>query len=254
MAIKGLTIQRKDRYMPYIEEKCVAGNTIEINKYYSFAAHKKGEKRSQRINDTPERIRKSNQRIAYKNLRRLMNANFKDGDYLLTLDFNEKPPDSISMQDTVVKGIRKIRDKCKKQSIDFRYIYVKEVGPKGSRHIHMVCNEIPVSILKESWSFGRIHIDILNTNGQYRKIAKYFIKYALKTEETEGMLIGKRWYASRNLTKPIVRKKRISSQAFRKTPKTVEGYYLEKDSERSGISDITGYEYYSYSLIKQEGG
>lgn len=245
--------------MPYIEEICVAGNVIEVNKYYSFRCHAKGEKRCGKENETSEAQKRVNQRKAEKVLRRLMNANFVDGDFLIRLDFSKRPPGSVEMQTLISAFIRKLRTVLRKLGIEIKYIYVKEVGPRGGRHIHMMLTKCDTDIIRKLWTHGGIHIDPLNTNGQYGKIASYFIKYANRTEETEGRLIGKRWYGSQNLEKPKVIKKTISANKFReeikkKHQKAIESgeYILDKDSLRSGVSDETGYGYFTYTLIRTE--
>lgn len=237
--------------MPYIKEVCVAGDTIEVEKYYSVRWNCKGEKREKRTEQTPEAVKRINQRIAGKNLRRLLNNNFQDGDLLIRLDFHKvHPKDSEEIQKYITKAIRKMKAEFAKTGNEMKYVYVKEVGPKGSRHIHMVVNKCSTDLLVKCWPYGGIHIDPLNTNGQYSKIAEYFIKYASKTEETEGKLIGKRWYASRNLKKPTVKKTVIKANRFRQAIKVPKGFYLEKESFRSGVSELTGFEYLSYTMIK----
>lgn len=239
--------------MPYIRETCVAGKTIEINKYYTFRNHSKGEKRAAREHPSSEAQKRINQRKAVKELRRLMNCNFSDGDLLVRLDFYKRPNiTGEEMQHCMAKCIRKLRNDFAKREKQLKYIYVKEIGPRGGRHIHMLLSRCQIETLTKVWPHGGIHIDPLNSNGQYSRIAEYFIKYALKTEATEGQLIGKRYYCSRNLEKPKVTKRVIASNKFRKEPKERKGYYLDKDSIRSGISGSTGYEFFSYTLIKQE--
>ncbi|MBE5886734.1 MAG: hypothetical protein E7284_10070 [Lachnospiraceae bacterium] len=240
--------------MPYVKEICVAGNTIEINKYYSPRYHDKGEKRAVKEKLTSEAQRKVNLRKAIKELRRLMNHNFKDGDYLVRLDFfrQQSPAGSEQMQDMMKKFIRKLRTQFRKRGMELKYIYVKEIGPRGGRHVHMMMSKCDLDIIRRCWPHGGIHVDPLNTNGQYRKIAEYFVKYSSRTEETEGRLIGKRWYGSRNLSRPQVTKRIISANSFRKQIRVKKGYILDKDSIVNGISEITGYEYFSYTLIKAE--
>lgn len=245
--------------MPYIEEICVAGNVVEVNKYYSYRYHSKGERRNQKENESSEAQKRINQRRAETTLRRLMNANFVDGDYLIRLDFFKRPTGSKDMQALMSAFIRRLKRELAKQDLKIKYIYVKEVGPRGGRHIHMMLTRCDTEILRKLWSHGGIHIDPLNSNGQYRKIAAYFIKYADKTEETEGVLIGKRWYSSQNLEKPKVRKKVISANKFKneikkKHKKAIEAgtYYFDKDMMRSGISDETGFGYFTYTLIRTE--
>lgn len=240
--------------MPYVKEICVAGNTIEIIKYYSPRHYAKGEKRAKKENLTNEAQKKVNIRKAIKELRRLMNHNFRDGDYLVRLDFFRKqsPTGSEQMQELMKKYIRKLRNEFRKTEQELKYIYVKEIGPKGGRHIHMMMSKCDLDLIRKCWPYGGIHVDPLNTDGQYRKVAEYFVKYSSKTEETEGKLIGKRWYASRNLIRPTVEKRVISANSFRKQIREKKGYILDKTSVVSGISEITGYEYFSYTLIKAD--
>lgn len=240
--------------MPHIKATCVAGKTIEIDKYYSPRCHKKGEKRAPKEKITSEAQRRINLRKAIKTLRRLMNHNFCDGDYLVRLDFfrQQSPAGSEQMQELMKAFIRKLRTQFRKNDMELKYVYVKEIGPRGGRHVHMMMSKCDLDMIRKCWPYGGIHVDPLNTNGQYRKVAEYFVKYSSRTEETEGRLIGKRWYASRNLARPLVKKRIISANSFRKQVKVKNGYILDKDSVQNGISEITGYEYFSYTLIKAD--
>ena len=239
--------------MPYIRETCVAGDVVEITKYFSYRYHQKGEKRSQRkIHSTMAQIR-ANNRKAERDLRRLMNANFIRGDYLVRLDFYEhKPKDSKEMQEMTAKAIRKLRTEFQKRDIPLKYIFVKEVGKRGGRHVHMMISKCDPSILINCWTYGQVHFDILTTRS-YEKVAAYFVKYENTTVETEGgVRVGKRWYGSRSLLKPKIKKEYISANRFKAEPAFRKGYNLQKDSERHGFSEITGYEYIFYSLIREE--
>ena len=238
--------------MPYIKEICKAGRTIEIRVYYSARNHPKGEKRAEKTKETTEGQKKVNEKKAERELRRLLNENFEDGDYLVRLDFCKMhfPKGSEQMQEYMRNFLKKMRTEFAKTEEKMKYVYVKEVGPRGGRHVHMVMNKCDTDVLRKCWTYGGIHIDPLNSNGQYRRIASYFIKYASRTEETEGRMVGKRWNPSRGLRRPKVVKKTILRNRFPKNPKERKGYYLDKDSVVSGISDYTGYEYFTYTLIK----
>ncbi len=234
--------------MPYIEEVCIAGKVREHIKYYSWYIHPPGQKREKVRAPSEERIRKANQRKAEKTLRRLMNNNFKDGDLLVRLDFHKEPvTTSADMQRLMANFVKRLR----RRAPDIKYIFTKEIGRRGGRHAHMIMSDIPIRVLTECWPHGGIHIDPLYSNGQYAKIAAYFIKYAQKTEETEGELVGKRWYGSRNLVKPLVRKKIILANSFRRDPPQKKGWNLEKESLIRGITD-SGYEYLAYSYIRAD--
>ncbi len=238
--------------MSYIKEICVAGKTIEIKFYYSVRSHPKGEKRARKEKETTEAQKRVNHRKAEQELRRLLNENFEDGDYLVRLDFSRMffPDGSEQMQAYIKDALRKLRKEYINAELKLKYVYVKEVGPRGGRHVHMVMNKCDPDILARCWTYGGIHIDLLNTNGQYRKIASYFVKYSERTEKTEGRLIGKRWNPSQGLRRPKVIKKVITSNKFRKNPREKAGYYLDKDSVVTGISEYTGFEYFSYTLIR----
>lgn len=242
--------------MPYMEEVCEAGGIIEISKYYAYRAHVKGEKREKRGKPTKEAQKKVNQRKAEKNLRLLMAENFKNEDALVRLDFTKRPGGSEEMQDLISKAVKKIRREYAGKGKVLRSVYTKEVGPRGGRHIHMLMSRDDMDVLKvlvKCWPHGRIHIDPITTAPDFSKIAAYFIKYAAKTEETEGKLIGKRWYPSRSLKKPKITKRIIESNRFRENIRKEPGYTLQKDSVRSGVSEFTGYRYFSYTLIRWEG-
>lgn len=160
------------------------------------------------------------------------------------------------MQDLTAKAIRKLRTEYGKAGKILRYIYVKEVGPRGSRHIHMILGREEMDVLKllvKCWPHGGVHVDPWTTGPNFAKLAAYFAKYAAKTEETEGRLIGKRWNPSQNLKKPVIWKRVVKSNRFRENITKKKGYVLEPDSVRSGVSGFTGYRYFSYTLIKWEG-
>ena len=244
--------------MPYVMETCMAGDTYEVRKYFTYQCHSPGGQRGKKENPTPERIKRANNRKAETKLRRLMNHNFSDGDYLVRLDFSKdnRPEGSTDMQKEMTNFIRRIKRRYVQAGYELKYIYVKEIGPKGGRHIHMMMNKCEVDWIRQSWKMGGVHIDLLYSHGQYGQIASYFMKYALRTEETEGKLIGKRFYASRNLIPPPVHKKVINANKFREKITVKNGYYLEKDSVVKYINELTGYEYFCYTLhkVKKRGG
>lgn len=240
--------------MPYVEEICVAGNTIEINKYYTYSHNRKGERREKKERPTREAQRKVNRRRAEKILRRLMNHNFHDGDFLITLDyrFEERPNGKKEMLDIINAFLRKVRRDVRRSGKDIKTIHCMEVGPRGARHHHMMISKVDIEILRKHWTHGGIHIDPLYSDGQYKKIASYFMKYEDRTQETEGQLVGRRYYPSRNIEKPVATKEVIKAGHFKKKVKEVDGYYLEDNTVRNGICEFNGYEYFSYTLIRME--
>ena len=73
--------------MPYVERVTKAGNTIEIERYFTSRYKKPGIKRGDKVKPTKEEQKKVNTRAAERKLRLLLNANFGYGDYHLELDY-----------------------------------------------------------------------------------------------------------------------------------------------------------------------
>ena len=238
--------------MPYIKEICWAGKIIEICKYHAAHYNCKGGKRNSKENPTPESQIKVNLRIASKKLRRLLNANFQDGDFLLTLSYRKenRPSGSEEMQEHIKGFLKKLRRRYNSQSITLKYVYVKEIGPRHAAHVHMVANFCPHApdVFRSCWEHGRVDIQLLSTDGEYSGIAEYFIKHAELTIKTEGKQIGKKYYPSRGLVQPVVKRIIIGrADTFRENIEEHDNYYLIKDSVLSGTTK-DGYDYFSYYL------
>lgn len=243
--------------MPYVYEVCRAGKTIEISKYYSYRWGADGRKRKKAEKPTTEQQQKINLRKAITTLRRILNATFADehGDLLVTLDYKPelRPANSREMQQHAAAYIRTLRKEYDKRGEPLKYVYVKEIGKRGACHIHMVLTYCDTRVLRRCWKKGGVDVKPLWTDGQYARIAEYFIKYSAKTEATEGELIGKRFYASRNVIRPEPVKEVIArSNSFRAVPTEKAGYYIEKESVQRGINEL-GYEYLAYTLHKLPG-
>lgn len=241
--------------MAYIKEVCKAGCSIEVRKYHTWrypgVTPPEG-KRCEKSKLTTEQQMAINVRKAKTEMRRLLNHNFHKGDYLLGLDYrkDERPQNSVQMQKHVSKFLSKLRYKCKKAGITLKYLYVKEIGKRGAAHVHMVINEIPIKWIREAWMHGGIDVKPLYTS-TYEDIAEYFSKYSNKTIETEGQLIGKRYYPSRTLLRPKVTKKIISSKSFNKRIKEIPGYSVDKNRTFEG-TNILGYRYMEIAYIRDE--
>lgn len=249
--------------MPYIEERCVAGRTVEIKKYYSYH-YGKHWKRGEYKAPSKEAVKKSNKRQAVTRLRRLLNGNFKDGeDCLITCTFREKdrPKTYQELLKIAQLFVRRLRKEYKIFNYPLKYIYVlekgagrKKDGSDGAVHIHMVVSWNHAMIFAKCWTWGYPpKVEILGSDGQYSKIAEYFMKYSNATEkalEMQGEKVGKAYYPSKNLIRPEPTKRVILAHKYRESPRVPKGYYLDKESEISGVSELTGMPYYGYTIIK----
>jgi len=236
----------------YIEEICKAGTTTEVSRYYTSRYNKPGIPRAKNHKKTKEEQARINSRRAEKKLRLLLNANFVYGDHHLVLNYRRecRPPTRDEMKKDADRFIRKLRAEYRKKGKELKYIHVMEVGERGAVHHHMVINNMDSRIIQSCWDKGGLCLYPLEKSGQYRKLAGYLIKYSEKTIQREGALMGKRWYASKNLEKPNVKKQIIGRHKFKTEPTPREGHYIDKDTVRGGICNETGYPYFTYTLIK----
>lgn len=248
--------------MPYIEAVTVAGDTVEVERYYTNRFQKSGV-RAKKVKATTEGQQKINNKQAEKTLRRLINHNFGAGDYHLILDYIREPgkPDRTpeEMRKDISVFFRECRKIYKAAGKEFKYIHVMEVGDKGSRHHHLVVNKFDVSLLQQAWykaysGHNRIKVFPLDDSGNYAKLASYLIKYTSKHLHDENRMIGKRWSASRNLKKPITKKKAITARSwFRTEPKARNGYVVLPETVECGITsaEYYGYGFFRYTMVRK---
>lgn len=229
----------------------VAGATIEIYKTYS-ARYGKKIARGKNINTTPEDVKKQNAKLAEDNLRRLINHNFCYKDIHLVLTYRkDERPDPQTAKKHLSKFIRDLRKKYQKQGKELKYIVVTEYEGKAIHH-HMIINKCKddIGILADLWQFGRPHTTLLDSSGNYAALASYFIKETNRTFLKEDSPIKKRWSCSRNLERvePIVEV--VKADSWRERPSTKKGYIIETDSIINGVSEVTGYPYQFYRMVK----
>ena len=258
--------------MGYVKAVTRAGKTIEIEKYYDYRSNRgNGESRMPKREITPEAKARLNERAAIKKLRRIMNENFNNDSWYLTMDcIKEAALGYITIDEMKLileKFMRKCRAYWKKCGTELKYITVMAVGKKSARHFHMVLSSCGKGYkemrekLQEIWDSvylmngrkRRSYIHLENLYGDnYGDLAAYFVKQSKTTFETIGKKIGKYWNPSRNLVRPVTVKKRISDrQAFRMQVRAPKGYYVDDRYTVTGYGDeYGGYEYMQYILIR----
>lgn len=187
--------------MPYVERVTKAGNTIEIERYFTSRYKKKGISRGDKVKPTKEEQEKVNTRQAERKLRILINANYGYGDYHLVLDYIRRKgePDRTpeQMRQDIDVFLRECRKEYRKAGLEFKYIHVMEIGKKGARHHHLVVNKIDTEILQRCWykayeGHNRVKVFPLDDSGNYAELASYLIKYTgTHKKGTDGALQGK---------------------------------------------------------------
>ena len=242
--------------MAYVEMTVVAGNTIEKKYYHCYKARDKNMQRAPKAKETSWQMEEVNRRNAEDKLRWILNTNFKEGDYHLVLNYKRKPGapyrTSEEMKHDKDVFLRRMRAVYRKADLEFKYVYVFEIGEKGSRHIHIVQNEISLAECRKCWEHGRVTCTPLDEHGDYRLLANYLMKYSDKTFRTVGRLMGKRYSCSRNMTEPkIIRTVVRRANTYRRRVKTLPGYFVDVETIREGV-DAFGYYFFKYTMVRLE--
>lgn len=235
-----------------------AGITIEIVKCIP-RQNRKNEQREPVKKKTKEEIQEANTRQAARKLMRKVNANFRPGDWhaILTHQKGDRP-DPITAKQDIKTFLRKLRDEFRKHGFELKYIQATEYLNKAIHH-HIIVNnvndgqETTVQYINRIWGAickGHPKYVPLYDEGEYRKLADYFIKETDKTFRNDDSPVKKRYSCSRNLVEPQVRQ-RISTtkNGWKLDPQPRPGYYIIQDTLYNG-TDKLGYPYQRYIMVK----
>lgn len=263
--------------MGYRQRITIAGRTKEIEKFYDFrTCRHTGERRAKRKDLTPEAKEKQNERTAIRKLRQLMNANFTNDSWYLTMDCIKEADLPYVTPEEMHQMLERFQRLCrtawKKRGAELKYVSVMAIGSRSARHFHLVMSEIPGmgykemrALLQEIWDKvylrdGRtkksyIHLENLYGDN-YGQLAAYFVKQSGVTQAANGgEKIGRRWNASKNLTKPVsVVRDILSFKEFSRHIQAPKGWYIDADYTERSIDDpeYEGYEYIRYILIRRK--
>ena len=257
--------------MAYIEKDYIAVNHIEREFYFQGKYGSKGEKREKKKHSSLE-IKEYNHKQQEKKIRRLIQANFFEHDYYVTLKYKKGTRKDIKgFQKDVGKFLRIMRDRYKRMGVPFKFIYRIEIGSRGGPHVHIIFNRIEGTdtMIKESWKrasedAGSFQMETLDNENGFERLAAYICKQP--DEEVKGQLkfacieeSNKNVFTvstSRNLVRPEPVKKKYAHWTMKKIiengPTPTEGFKIDKDSIVTGVNPFNGYTYlwYRESRIK----
>lgn len=235
---------------------------------YKFAGKygAKGESRERKRNPTPEQIARQNQWNRETKVRRLIKANFRPGDFWITLRYQKGYRPTLEQVKKDFKNFRdRLKRRYKKAGVDLKYIYRMEIGKAGGIHIHFLANAVEKmtgNTINTLWSSVRGATSIYYTHiydeGEYEDLAEYITKRPSKEIEGQLNLFGEeerndliKYGCSRNLETVEPEKKVRSHWTMRKMidkgPEPTPGFYIVKDSIRCGVNKVTGYSYFYYT-------
>lgn len=230
-----------------------AGATIEIIK--CIPREYRGGKSTPREKKSREEIQEANMRQAARKLARKINANFKPGDWHVTLTYRDKP-DKETAQEYIVNFLDRMRDRYKRRGHPLKYVLVTEYKRKRIHH-HIILNNIndgkktTADFVREIWrGKGNPKFVSLYDSGEYQQLAEYLIKETEKTFREEDCPVRQRYSCSRNLIEPPPKYKTVKvKKGWEMDPKPREGYYILPDSLYNGF-DKAGYPYQRYVMVK----
>lgn len=226
-----------------IREICVAGKTIDVTLKLSSGTHT--EKRKQKRNITREKVRENNDRMAARNLARLLNANFHENDFHVTLTYKGEAPSQEQAKKDRAAFIRKMR----KMVPDLKYVAVTEWQHTRIHH-HLVLSGCTLDQIDKLWEDkGFIKPVLLDHTGDYSQLADYLIKETTKTFRREDSGYKRRYSCSNNLIRPVVKREEISISDLFEDPEPIPGYYIPKDSIRRYEHPVTGIEHLEYIMV-----
>lgn len=235
--------------MPYTQTTYTAGNTVEVYKTYS-ARYGKKIPRGKNHSKTPEAVKKYNEQIAERELRLLLNENFRPKDYYITLTYRrDERPDPETAKKNLQKFLRQLRTLYRKAGLELFFVAVTEYKRKAIHH-HIVINRYEIGKIVELWPYGYPQIKLLDNTGDYAKLASYLIKETCKTFGEADNPSKKRWSCSRNLRKPKKTVKIVKADTWRDDPVPKKGYQIVKDSVYYDVNPFTGYPYQMYRMVK----
>ena len=165
-----------------------AGATIEIVK--CIPRKYRGGEGTPRAKKTREEIQEANMRQAARKLARKINANFKPGDWHVTLTYKDKPTKEEA-QEHIANFLDRMRDRYKRRGHPLKYVLVTEY--KGKRiHHHVILNNIndgkrtTADFVREIWKGrGNPKFVSLYDSGEYQQLADYLIKETERTFREE---------------------------------------------------------------------
>lgn len=242
-------------------------NSIEYEYKYAGKYGAKGEKRAKRKKATPEQIKKQNQKNREKRMRRLIKANFSQGDIWAALKYPEGARIPLG---EVKKHLRAflaaMRKEYKKRGETFKFVYRMEIGKRGGIHIHILVNRSRGKpdtdlLMQAVWTHGRVNFQSIYEAGGYKKLADYIVKQPDEEVWEQLSMFPKpeqkeliKYSSSRNLIRPAPERHTYKRSPIRRLlkegPEPTPGYYIDRDSIECGTNPYTGLSYYHYTEVR----
>ena len=226
--------------MKYIRQTIIAGATAIRTIYSSTGERKPGLQRRAHVNLSPEKVQAVNLRNAIKKLTAILNHNFEDGDYHVTLTYRIEPSKEQA-KSKLQKFKSNMRDRMKRRVLPWKWVMVTEYENERIHH-HIVCNREALDVIKDCWKEGHVNAIQLHTDGNYSDLAEYLCKETEKTFRKPDAIARQRYDRSRNLIVPQPRNERITKREYEdevRDPSSLEGYMIIEDTISRYENELT---------------
>lgn len=242
----------------YIKKTCQINDKVEVEKHYDGRFGAPGMGRESKRNKTPEEMAKQNLWRRCRELRRILELNFKGGDWHVTLTCckGERPT-----KEEAPRVIRKFRDKLrrayKKQGWEMKSVITCEMGERGAVHWHMIINNVQneecstAELIRKLWVKGRPYFSPLDDSRDYKLLAEYLIKETAKRIENGETVEKLSYMVTRNMIRPVERTEKINARSWKKEPSVPKGWVLVAESLVNGINKFTGLPYQHYTIRRE---
>lgn len=197
--------------------------------------------RKPKMNPTSEAVAKINRINQGRELTAKLNANFRPGDWWITLSNGAGVTVEESMN-KIGKLKRGLQRFCKRNGIPFKMVETVGIGKRtGKVHHHVVMNqEIPLQMLYRYWDMMEVFAQPLK-GYNYQKVAAYILKNAQESKDKRGKFM-KAYRCSRQVVRPEQRVEMMKRQASFdiESLRARKGYQIDRDSIRVYEHPITG--------------
>lgn len=236
--------------MGYFKKTIRTRDTVIVEKGYRyFQGMRKFNTRGKKITPSSESMQKVNLRNAIHKLTAQMNLNFFKGDLHLVLTYTlEDRPDPETARLYLAQFIRKLRALYRKEGKELKYIHATEYKSKAIHH-HLLVNYMDLKKIQGLWTHGTVRPTMVYSSN-LKKLAEYFVKETKQSFQEKGSPYKQRYIPSRNLEHPKPVPEDMRAEQWSKEPRVPYGYYLDQDSVENGISEVTGYPYQYYVLVR----
>lgn len=216
-------------------------------------------KRYEKVKETSVAVKRVNQQHAVDYCNAMLEMNFKPHDWHIALTYSDENYVDVDEKRAAKDKrnfINKMKRRCEKSGIEFKYLTMTEKGVRSNKihHHFVVPSEITRKMQFECWPFGQIRIlNTLYADGDFYGLAQYYVdKTKGGQKEDDRKKFERRYSFSKNCLKPEITYETNLAETWLKVPRAPKGWYLDPDSLFVSTDSWGGYPFQKYTLIKIE--